>query len=141
MLHLAQVVKNSISERLELHLLAEETSANQWQFCHEKYISLSQQDQLNLGLLILVELGENDHIIHYENAKDWVLNLIRQYLAEGKIENVDFLQQEKVKIEKWRQELTSQSQDLTRIRLEIETRREELQELENKLSLERNNNE
>lgn len=141
MLYLAQVIKNSISEELELHLLAVEKSANQWQFCQEKYIALPEQDQLNLGLLILVELAENGTIIRYRNAKDWLLNLIREYVIDGKNQEVDFLQQEKVKIEKWRQELTSQSQDLTRIRLEIETRREELQELENKLSLERNNNE
>ena len=45
--------------------------------------------------------------------------------------------EEEARLEKWRQELTVQSQDLARIRLEVETRREELQQLEENLSLER----
>jgi hypothetical protein len=73
------------------------------------------------------------------NAKDWVLNLVKEYLVEGHSNpklNLN-ISEEQTRIEKWRQELTSQSQDLTRIRLEIETRREELQELERTLNWEK----
>lgn len=139
MLYLAEVVKNLFSGQLELHLLAVEESKLQWTFCHEKFIPLSISNQLKEGLLVLVELDENDQISYLRDAKDWVLKLVKEYLVEGhsnpKISiNIS---EEQARIEKWRQELTSQSQDLTRIRLEIETRREELQELEKSLNSEK----
>lgn len=137
MLHLAQVVENSLSQKLELHLLAIEESPNQWNFCNEKYIILPEDNNLSKGLLLLVEINNNQEIIRYRNAKDWLLNIVRDYLINGVETNSDFFLQEQARIEKWRQELTSESQDLTRIRLEIEARREELQQLEHNLSLER----
>ncbi|AFZ48635.1 hypothetical protein Cyast_2692 [Cyanobacterium stanieri PCC 7202] len=137
MLHLAQVVENSLSQKLELHLLAMEESPNQWNFCNEKYIILPEDNNLSKGLLLLVEINENQEIVRYRNAKDWLLNIVRDYLIHGVENNSDFFLQEQARIEKWRQELTSESQDLTRIRLEIEARREELQQLEHNLSLER----
>lgn len=137
MLHLAQVVENSLSQKLELHLLAVEESPNQWNFCSEQYLLLPDDHSLSKGLLLLVEINNNKEIIRYRNAKDWLLNIVRDYLTNGVEKNSDFFLQEQARIEKWRQELTSESQDLTRIRLEIEARREELQQLEHNLSLER----
>jgi hypothetical protein len=136
MLHLAQVTKNILSGELELQLLAYQKSEFEWKFCKEKYIALNPQSTLNQGILILVELSANGQIIRLKEAKDWILNLIRQYLTNGDI-TPDFLAGEQTRIEKWRQELTVQSQDLTRIRLEIETRREELQQLEETFNLEK----
>jgi len=66
-----------------------------------------------------------------------VLNIIRDFINNGGGKSSDFLLEEQVRIEKWRQELTLESQDLTRLKLEMETRREELQQLEHNLSLER----
>ncbi len=139
MLHLAQVVKNGISKKLELNLLAVEESTNQWTFCDKESVVLSEEYKLTEGLLLLVELNENQDILHYKNAKDWVLDLIRNYVIDCPVSS-EFLLEEETRIEKWRQELTSKSQDLTRMRLEIETRREELQELEYQLSMERDKN-
>lgn len=136
MLHLAQVTKNVISANLELQLLACQKSEFQWVFCDDKYISLHQENTFNEGVLILVELNENSEIVRFREAKDWILNLIRQYLTNDNI-TPDFIVQEQARIEKWRQELTCQSQELTRIRLEIETRREELQQLEESLNLQK----
>ncbi len=137
MLHLAQITKNILSGDLELQLLAYQKSEFQWAFCEEKYIPIDQNNiNFNEGNLILVELSDNGQIIRFKKLKDWVLNLIRQYLTDDNI-TPDFIEKEKIRIEKWRQELTSQSQDLTRIRLEIETRREELQALEENLNLEK----
>lgn len=143
MLYLAQVTKNIVSSQLELHLLAVEESKLQWTFCHEKFISIDEK-RWNLddryfceGLLLLVELDDSENLIRCRDAKDWVLKLVREYLVEGHVNSNLKISDEQARIEKWRQELTSQSQDLTRIRLEIETRREELQELERKLFLER----
>jgi hypothetical protein len=140
MLYLAQVTKNIMSGRLELHLLAVEECKLQWTFCHEKFISFRDDAQGTLhrssfseGLLLLVELDDLDQIIRCRDAKDWVLKIVREYLVEGNINTNINVSEEQIRIEKWRQELTSQSQDLTRIRLEIETRREELQELEHNL--------
>ncbi|BAQ60884.1 hypothetical protein GM3708_1290 [Geminocystis sp. NIES-3708] len=137
MLYLAQVTKNTISEKLELNLLAVEESKLQWTFCHEKFLSLNGEESFPLGLFLLVELDHHDQIIRCRDAKDWILNLIREYLVEGHSNHNINIPEEQARIEKWRQELTSQSQDLTRLRLEIETRREELQELEQNLHIER----
>lgn len=138
MLYLAQVTKNIMSGKLELHLLAVEESKLQWTFCHEKFISFQDDAQtFSEGLLLLVELDDRDQIIRCRDAKDWVLKIVREYLVEGNINTNINVSEEQVRIEKWRQELTSQSQDLTRIRLEIETRREELQELEQNLQIEK----
>ena len=139
MLYLAQVVRNVISQQLELHLLAVEESKLQWTFCHEKFVPLDHSNKLPEDLLLLVELDENNKIIRLRDTKDWILNLVREYLVEGHTNpnlNIN-ISEEQARIEKWRQELTSQSQDLTRIRLEIETRREELQELEKSLNWEK----
>lgn len=137
MLYLAQVTKNILSGQLELHLLAVEEAKLEWTFCHEKFLSLNGEESFGQGAFVLVELDNHDQIIRCRDAKDWILNLIREFLVEGHSNHHINIPQEQAIIEKWRQELTSQSQDLTRIRLEIETRREELQELEQNLHIER----
>jgi hypothetical protein len=137
MLYLAQVTKNMLSGKLELHLLAVEESKLQWTFCYEKFLSLDGEESFAQGSFVLVELDNYDQVIRCRDAKDWILNLIREYLVEGHSNHNINIPEEQARIEKWRQELTSQSQDLTRIRLEIETRRDELQELEQNLHIER----
>ena len=134
MLHLAQVIKTKHSDKLQLHFLAVEESKLQWTFCHEKYLFVEKDKDLQEGIFLLVELDHNNEIIHYQSAKNWILNLIRLYLVEGESNSNINIPKEQARLEKWRQELTSQSQELTRIRLEIETTREELQELEQKLT-------
>ncbi|MBE9221136.1 hypothetical protein IQ215_00350 [Cyanobacterium stanieri LEGE 03274] len=137
MLYLAQVVENNISQKLELHLLAMEESSNQWTFCNEEYLSLPDEIESCQGLLLLLDINEKREIIRYRDAKDWVLNIIRDFVTNEGEKCSDFFVNEQVRIEQWRQELTLESQDLTRIKLEMETRREELQQLEHNLSLER----
>ncbi len=139
MLHLAQVVKNSTSGKLQLHLLAVEESKLQWTFCYERYISIMEENNFSEDIFVLVDLDEDNQIIQFKPAKEWILNLIKEYLVKGEVNKhiAINIPDEQVRLEKWRQELTAQSQDLTRIRLEVETRREELQQLEQNLSLER----
>ena len=137
MLHLAQVIKSTDSDKLKLHLLAVEESKLQWTLCHEKYLLIEDHSNLQEGILLLVEVDENNEIIHYQSAQDWILNLIRLYLVEGQTNTNINISQEQARLEKWRQELTIQSQELTHIRLETETRREELQELEQNLAWEK----
>ena len=136
MLHLAQVRRNSTSGKMELQLLAHQKSEFAWAVSESIVLPFEEEEFLNEGLLLLVELCENSHIINVREAKDWVINLVKQYLTKDLITPA-FIEAEQLKIEQWRQELTSQSQDLTRLRLEIETRREQLQELEANLRLER----
>ena len=137
MLHLAEVIKDTDTEKLLLHLLAVEESKLQWTFCNNQYITFENKDNFTEGLLLLVELNNKGQILGCQLAKDWILSLLKEYLIEGNFHNNINIPEEEARLEKWRQELTSQSQDLTRIRLEVETRREELQQLEQSLSWER----
>ena len=141
MLHLAQVIKNKTSSGLQLHLLAVEESKLQWTLCLEKYLRLEdledEEECFTEGVFLLVEINEQNQLVHSQSAKDWILTIVQEYLIEDK-SNVNInIPEEEARLEKWRQELTSQSQDLARIRLEVETRREELQQLEQNLSMER----
>jgi chromosome segregation ATPase len=61
---------------------------------------------------------------------------IQKYLIPEVITS-EFLHQEEVRIEQWRQEMTAQGLELTRRQLEIETHRDQLQELENSLKQEK----
>jgi uncharacterized protein (DUF3084 family) len=64
-----------------------------------------------------------------------VLDLVQQYLSVGVTPT--FLQEEAERTEQWRQDLTLQSQDLTRRHLEMEARREQIQTLEEDLKREK----
>lgn len=136
MLYLAQVKKNLISGDKELQLLAQKKSNDIWSMCNCKTRPLDQENLLSEGLLVMVDLDENNQILSIKEAKEWVLHLVDQYLSDNTI-TPEFVQKEQERIEKWRQELSSQSQDLTRRSLEIETRREQLQELEENLMREK----
>ncbi len=133
MLYLAEVVKNKETGKLELHLLAVEESRLQWTLCDNKYLPLEKDDNFTEGLLLLVELNKDYQILRCQSARDWVLSILKEFLVEGHCNHNINIPEEQARLEKWRQELTSQSQDLTRMRLEIETRREELQQLEQSL--------
>lgn len=136
MLHLAQVKKNLISGEIELHLLARQKSDCVWEMNDLQSLSLGEVNSLNEGLLVLVEMDEDCRILSIKEAKDWILSLVQQYLTDSAV-TPEFVKQEQIKIERWRQEMASKSQDLTRRHLEIETRREQLQELEETLTREK----
>lgn len=134
MLYLAQIHKKLASDPIELQLLVQQQEGDLWLKCNQK-LTIEPQEFLTNGLLVLVDINEKQEILEIKNAKDWVLKLVQTYVSDTAI-NPKFLEQEKSILEHWRQELTSQSQDLTRIRLELETRREQLQELEATLNSE-----
>ncbi|NES85923.1 MAG: hypothetical protein F6K10_33595 [Moorea sp. SIO2B7] len=136
MLHLAQVRKNPSSGKIELQLLAQQKSKHIWGMSNPEYLPFDQENPYTEGLLVLVELSENGKIDAHKAAKDWILDLIQKYLINPSI-TPEFVQQEQEKVEEWRQEIALKSQDLTRRNLEIETRREQLQELEDKLKEEK----
>ncbi|MGH7998455.1 MAG: hypothetical protein ACREPR_03260 [Brasilonema sp.] len=136
MLHLAQVAKNPTSGNLELQLLAFQKAESTWSISNSDSLPLDAEHFLLEGLLVLVELGENRQILKIQEAKDWVVGLIQQYLTSGAI-TPEFIQSEQARVEQWRQEITVQNLELTRRFLEIETRRDQLQELETNLKQEK----
>jgi hypothetical protein len=125
-LHLAQVKKNPTTGDLYLQFLAYQKTENLWEFSDLQPLTTEKTTGFHEGMLVLAEVDDKGEIIICKDAKEWVLNLLQTYLMEESI-NHEFLEVERVKLEKWRQEITSQTQDLNRLRLEIEARREELQ--------------
>ena len=136
MLYLAQVQKNPISQQIELQTLACQTTETVWELTKSEVFSLTKDSSLGEGVLVLVERESNGEIISIQEAKEWVLGLLQQYLTKNAI-NPQFVEAEQNKIERWRQEITSQNLELSRRFLEIETRREELQQLEQSLKQEK----
>ncbi|AFY40539.1 hypothetical protein Lepto7376_4436 [[Leptolyngbya] sp. PCC 7376] len=132
MRHLAQVQINPLTGHQQLLILAHEQEDGSWELGDRLEISF-ELGSFAVGMLVIVKLSEENKIISIHNATDWLLDVVKQHFAKGVI-TPDFLLKEQAKIETWRQEITSQSQDLTRRQLEIETRREQLEELEKKLA-------
>ncbi|MCA1992034.1 MAG: hypothetical protein LDL41_08295 [Coleofasciculus sp. S288] len=135
MLHLAQVQHNESTGRVELKLLARQHSENSWAVINPENVPLTDTHSLTPDLLVLVDLSENQEVVNIQQAKDWVLELVRQYLTTGV--SPRFLEEEAERTEQWRQDLTQRSQDLTRQRLEMEARREQIQTLEEELKREK----
>jgi hypothetical protein len=135
MLHLAQVQNNESVGRLELKLLARQQSENSWTVINPEIVPFTNTNSLNEGLLVLVELSDNQQVMSIQNPKDWVLDIVQQYLTTGV--SPTFLEEEAIRAEQWRQDLTLQSQDLTRRNLEMEARREQIQTLEEDLKREK----
>lgn len=135
MLHLAQVQNNESEGRVELSVLARQQSENTWSVINPENVSLPLTNSLQAGLLVLVELSDNQEVLSVQDAKDWVLDLVQKYLTTGI--SPAFLKEEAERTEQWRQDLTLQSQDLTRRHLEMEARREQIQTLEEELKREK----
>ncbi len=136
MLHLAQVQRNQSSGKMELQLLARQISEHGWEIVENKFLSVEEDCKLIEGLLVMVEFNRDMQILEIGQAKSWTIELIEKYLTESAI-TPEFIDREQMKVEEWRQELTTKSLDLTRQQLEIETRREQLQELETFLQKEK----
>src|SRR4028119_2019004 len=138
MLHLAQVQNNESVGGVELQLLARQQSENSWAVINQinpESIPLPKTDPLSVGLLVLVELSDTQEVLSIQHATDWVFDFVQKYLTTGVTPT--FLQEEAERTEQWRQDLTLQSQDLTRRNLELEARREQLQTLEEELKQEK----
>ncbi|MEG4071970.1 hypothetical protein QUA30_04770 [Microcoleus sp. Pol14C2] len=146
MLYLAQVQNQEILGEISLQLLACQNSDDTWAILSEESLLTLPKDfdknQINSatnvlseGILVLADIGENSQVLHIQAATNWVLQLVEKYLTTGF--TPDFLQQEAQKAEDWRQSLTLQSQELSRRLIEVEARREQIQNLEAKLQQEK----
>jgi hypothetical protein len=136
MLYLAQVEINPESADIQLQVLASQESEYVWSVDNSQTLFLTKESSLSGGVLVLVEVGDDQQIISIQDAKDWILSILQQHLTKNAI-NPQFIKTEQSKVEKWRQEITAQNLDLNRRALEIETRREQLQELEQELKRDR----
>ena len=148
MLYLAQVLKRDREGRASLKLLAQKRAEHTWATCAtEETVLLGDASDhadespsighcdvtnLNEGLLVLVELSSAKKVRKVQDAKGWVLEFIEEYLSSGV--SPAFLQAETQRAEQWRQSLTLKSQELGRQALEMEARRDQFQELEEKLN-------
>ena len=132
MLHLAQVHKTGFSSQAGLRLLAVQTSETVWSLITDTNIIVAADvNDYSKDLLVLVELSSTHQVLSLREATDWVLEFVDNFLTTGI--TPDFLQQETVRAEQWRQSLTLQSQELDRRALELEARREQIQALEEEL--------
>ena len=136
MLYLAQVEINPNSGEIQLQVLARQESEYVWSVDNSQTILLTKESSLCAGVLVLVEIGQEQQIISIQEAKEWILSVLQQHLTKNAI-NPQFIKTEQSKVEKWRQEITAQNLELNRRALEIETRREQLQELEQELKRDR----
>lgn len=136
MLYLAQVEIDPESAEIQLQVLARQESEYVWSVDNSQTLFLTKESSLDEGVLVLVEIGQEQQIISIQDAKEWILSILQQYLTKNAI-NPQFIETEQKKVEKWRQEITAQNLELNRRALEIETRREQLQELEQELKRDR----
>jgi hypothetical protein len=136
MLYLAQVEINPDSAEIQLQVLARQESEYVWSVDNSQTLFLTKESSLSGGVLVLVEIDEDQQIISIQDAKEWILSVLQQHLTKNAI-NPQFIKTEQSKVEKWRQEITAQNLELNRRALEIETRREQLQELEQELKRDR----
>jgi predicted ATP-grasp superfamily ATP-dependent carboligase len=146
MLYLAQVQNQRILGELALQLLACQNADETWAILAEESLltlptefvknsNKSVANILNQGVLVLAEIGENGEVLDVRSATNWLLELVDKYLTTGI--TPEFLQQEAQQAEEWRQSLTLQSQALSRRSIEVEARREQIQNLEAKLQQEK----
>ncbi|MEG3851083.1 hypothetical protein QT971_29195 [Microcoleus sp. herbarium19] len=139
MLYLAKVQNDRILGELALQLLACQNGDETWAMLFEESVLTVPpdfaQNFLNEGVLVLADIGENGEVLDLRSANNWVLELVEKYLTTAF--TPDFLQLEAQKAEDWRQSLTLQSQELSRRFIEVEARREQIQNLEAKLQQEK----
>jgi hypothetical protein len=141
MLYLAQVQNKGIPDKANLVLLACQKAEHAWVVLHEparKVIEYSWSEgtaptpNYSDEQLVLAELTDDHQVLSLVSAKDWILTIMQQFLSSGI--TPEFLRQETERAEQWRQSLTLQSQEVDRRALELEARREQIQELEENLN-------
>ena len=119
-----------------LQLLAQQKAEYAWLMMTEENCAIwVDAEDCHEGALVLVEISPTQEVQKIQDATHWVLDIVKQYLSTGI--TPDFLQDEVQRAEQWRQSLTLQSQELGRRALEMEARRDQIQELEENLKQEK----
>lgn len=135
MRHLAQVQQDEITEHAMLRLLAVQKTEYTWVVLPNPTEIVLDKTLADLGYapqsLVMVDVSDTQDIQHLEDALPWVLQMISEYLTKGL--SPTSLQEEAERAEQWRQSLTLRDQELGRRTLELEARRDQIQELEKNL--------
>ena len=135
MQYLAKVHTKSSPKGAQLQLLAVKTSEQTWEsVTPPRVIAVTQSVPVNEQVLVLVDLDAKENVISAEDATQWVLDFISEYLTLGLTPKG--LEEELERAEQWRQSLTLQSQEVRRRALETAARRDEIQDLEKRIKLE-----
>ena len=136
MRYLAKVHIKSGPGVTQLQLLAANVTEHVWEpVVPARAISTYKEVPFNEQVLVLVDLVDDDTVVTVQDATDWVMEFITEYLTQGLTPMG--LQEEVERAEQWRQSLTLQSQEVRRRALETAARRDEIQNLENRLKIER----
>lgn len=72
MLYLAQVEINPESAEVQLQVLARQESEYVWSVDNSQTLFLTKESSLGGGVLVLVEIGQQQQIISIQDAKDWI---------------------------------------------------------------------
>jgi hypothetical protein len=136
MQYLAKVHAKSPLGSNQLQLLAVNTGEYTWEVVTPpRIVTTSRALSFNEQVLVLLELDVEEKVSDVQEATQWVLDFVSDYLARGLTPKA--LQEEIERAEQWRQSLTLQSQEIRRRALETAARRDEIQDLEKRLKLER----
>lgn len=141
MQYLAKVHSKQSHSRTQLELLAKNSSENLWELLVPSgIIDTSKGVPFNEQALLIVDIEScdderGDRVVSLIDATPWILTVIADYLSLGVTPK--YLQDEAERAEQWRQSLTLQSQEVRRRSLETAARRDEIQNLEKRLKLER----
>ncbi|MEL6471380.1 MAG: hypothetical protein AAFQ74_16770 [Cyanobacteria bacterium J06623_4] len=135
MQYLAKVNAKHSRGETALELLAFNASEHSWELMTpRKLITTNKDIPFNEQVLVLIEVEEEDRVVNAQDATEWVVDFVAEYLTVGLTPKG--LAEELKRAEQWRQSLTLQSQEVRRRALETAARRDEIQNLEKRLKLE-----
>nr|WP_199306671.1 pilus motility taxis protein HmpF [Anabaena sphaerica] len=130
-MYLAEVQKQkggllSGGSKTELKLLACQRSDQNWSNVSEETIAADEASKLNDGALVLVELSPNRQVQRIQEAGRPLVNILQNFSRQ--MEKFKLKEDE---IDQWKQSLMFQVQELNRREMDMESRWEQLQHLEN----------
>lgn len=132
MRYLAKIHQKSTTGEVLIQLLAHQRAEYLWEtVTEEKLVMLEAATPFNEGLLVILDLDSQEAVKDLQDASDWVMEIVSQYLSQGMTPGA--LREEFNRVEQWRQSLTLQGQEVRRRALETAARRDEIQELEKNL--------
>lgn len=136
MQYLAKVRSKHSKGETALQLLASSPSEHVWELVTPaRTLTVAQEIPFNEQVLVLIELEDETTISSVKDATEWVVDFVAEYLTLGLTPRG--LEEELERAEQWRQSLTLQTQEVRRRALETAARRDEIQNLEKRLKLER----
>lgn len=136
MLYLAQVIGKNPDGQAQLRLLAVHKADSTWvPLPEDSCLLTSEAMEWAENVWLRVQLSSSKEIEQIEEATDWLVEFINEYLSVGI--SPSQLRDEAERAEQWRQSLTLRSQELARRDLEIEARQDQIQQLEENIQEER----